>query len=193
MIGSQNAFAPFSQLPAGSTLLLKTAGVDPGAFAVALRRALFSQGVDADSTRHLVYTRTQFGRDFVDNVVTVTRLGLIVGVAGLGLLVLRALIERRRVIGLLRALGYRPRQVLTGMLGEVVLMATAGIVVGVGTGAGMCFLYLSIAVSSTAWRLDGPATLASIASVYAAVLVVAFIPALRASRLAPSEALRLVD
>jgi len=193
MVGSQKAFAPFSQFPIGSTLLLKTTGVDPAAFAVALRRALFSEGVDADSTRHLVYTRTRFGRDFVDNVVTVTRLGLIVGVAGLGLLVLRALIERRRVIGLLRALGYRPRQVLTGMLGEVVLMATAGIVVGVATGAGMCFLYLSIAVSSTAWRLDGPATLASIASVYAAVVLVAFVPALRASRLAPSEALRLVD
>jgi len=193
MIGSQKAFAPFSQFPIGSTLLLKTTGVDPAAFAVALRRALFSEGVDADSTRHLVYVRTQFGRDFVNNVVTVTRLGLIVGVAGLGLLVLRALIERRRVIGLLRALGYLPRQVLTGMLGEVALMATAGIVVGVAAGAGMCFLYLSLAVSSTAWALDGPATLASIASVYAAVILVAFVPALRASRLAPSEALRLVD
>ncbi|HAC46965.1 MAG TPA: hypothetical protein DCF65_13000 [Chloroflexi bacterium] len=193
MIGSQRAFAPFSEVPTGSTLLLKTTGVDPAAFAVAMRRALFSEGVDADSTRHLVYVRTQFGRDFVNNVVTVTRLGLIVGVAGLGLLVLRALIERRRVIGLLRALGYRPRQVLTGMLGEVTLMATAGIVVGVASGAGMCFLYLTVAVSSTAWGFDGPATLASIAGVYAAVLLVAFVPALRASRLAPSEALRLVD
>ena len=93
----------------------------------------------------------------------------------------------------MRALGYRPRQVLTGMLGEVTLMATAGIVVGVASGAGMCFLYLTVAVSSTAWGFDGPATLASIAGVYAAVLLVAFVPALRASRLAPSEALRLVD
>jgi putative ABC transport system permease protein len=193
MIGSQQAFAPFSQLPAGATLLLKTTGVDPSAFAVALRRALFSEGVDADSTRHLVDIRGQFSRDFINYVVTVTRMGLIVGVASLGLLVLRALIERRRVIGLLRALGYRPRQVLTGMLGEVALMATAGIVVGLVTGAGMSFLYFSVAFSNRAWQLDAPATLASVASVYAAVLLVAFVPALRASRLAPSEALRLVD
>ncbi|HEY8951357.1 MAG TPA: FtsX-like permease family protein, partial [Candidatus Dormibacteraeota bacterium] len=193
MIGSQKAFAPFAQLPAGSTLLLKTTGVDPSAFAIALRRALFSEGVDADSTRHLVYIRGQFSRDFINYVVTLTRMGLIVGVAGLGLLVLRALIERRRVIGLLRALGYRPRQVLTGMLGEVAMMATAGIVVGLVAGAGMSFLYFSLAFSNQAWQLDGPATLASVASVYAAVLIVAFVPAFRASRLAPSEALRLVD
>jgi putative ABC transport system permease protein len=194
IVGSQAAFAPFSHLLAGSTLLIKTApGVDPEGFAVALRRELFSTGVDADTTRHLLYLRGLPGRAFLDYVVSVTRIGLVIGVASLGLLVLRALIERRRVIGLLRALGYAPRQVLTGMLGEAVLTATAGIIVGVAAGTGLGYLYVRIAYSATTLGIDGPATLGSVAAVYAAVLLVAFVPALRASRLAPSEALRLVD
>lgn len=194
VIGSQRAFAAFSNIPAGSTLLLQTtSGVDPAPFATSLRRALFDQGVDADTTRHLVYLGSLPGQGFIDYVQWATRAGLVVGVLSLGLLVLRALIERRRVIGLLRALGYRPSQVLTGMLGEAFLTATAGILVGVAAGVMMGSVYAALAFKTTTFALGWPALLASIGSVYVAVLLAALVPALRASRLPAAEALRMVD
>ena len=194
MIGSARAFSAFSHLPAGSTLLIKTAGgVDPNAFATSLRRSLFDQGVDADTVRHLIDLASVPNQAFIQYVLWVTRAGLVVGVAGLGLLVLRALIERRRVIGLLRALVYYPGQVLTGMLGEALLTVTAGVAIGVLAGVLMAYLYVGVAFSTISPSVDWAGLGFPITSIYIAVVLTAFVPALRASRLRPSEALRLVD
>ena len=106
---------------------------------------------------------------------------------------LRALIERRRVIGLLRALGYHPEQVLAGMLGEALLTATAGVVIGALAGVLIAYLYVGIAFTTIVPTVDWASLVIPIVSVYVAVLLTAFVPALRASRLRPAEALRLVD
>ncbi len=64
----------------------------------------------------------------------VLRLGLLVGVLSLGVLGLRAVVERRRMIGVLRAIGYRRRDIMTGLLAEATLTATIGVVVGLSVG-----------------------------------------------------------
>ena len=57
-------------------------------------------------------------------------LGLIVGVAALGVITARAVVERRQQIGVLRAIGFRRRMVQISFLLESSFIALTSIVVG---------------------------------------------------------------
>ena len=60
--------------------------------------------------------------------------GLLAGVAALGTLSTRAVVERRRQIGVLRALGFSARAVGGGLLVESAVVALLGAALGVGVG-----------------------------------------------------------
>jgi putative ABC transport system permease protein len=57
-------------------------------------------------------------------------LGLIVGIAGLGVVMVRAVRERRRNIGVLRALGFQSGTIQRAFLTESTFVALEGIVLG---------------------------------------------------------------
>ena len=57
-------------------------------------------------------------------------LGLLVGIAGLGVVMVRAVRERRHEIGMLRAMGFRTGIVRAAMLSEAGLIAVQGTVIG---------------------------------------------------------------
>ena len=61
--------------------------------------------------------------------------GLLVGIAALGVISLRAVVERRQQIGVLRAIGYRRGMVLASFLMESSFIALLGILLGVGLGS----------------------------------------------------------
>src|SRR5262249_9574327 len=60
--------------------------------------------------------------------------GLLAGVAALGTLSTRAVVERRRQIGILRALGFTARAVSAGLLVESAVVALLGGALGVAIG-----------------------------------------------------------
>ena len=62
-------------------------------------------------------------------------LGLIVGVAALGVISARSVVERRQQIGVLRAIGFRKRMVQLAFLLESSFVALSAIVVGTGLGS----------------------------------------------------------
>jgi putative ABC transport system permease protein len=190
--GSQNTFTSLSISGQGATVLIKTAqGVNVSAFTRALRMATFSQGVDAVSRADLVNVNNQTAGWFTAFFVTLLRTAVIVAVLSFGILALRAAIERRRTIGVLRALGYRPTQVVGGLLTEAIITATVGIVAGTGVGLAIGWAYL--AASGTAQpQVDLAQILVPVVLIYAAVLLVTIGPAVRASRMHASEALRIV-
>ena len=57
-------------------------------------------------------------------------LGLFVGIAGLGVVMVRAVRERRRTIGVLRALGFRADAIRRAFMAESTFIAVEGIVIG---------------------------------------------------------------
>ena len=57
-------------------------------------------------------------RTFFSVIDVLMRMGLVVGILSLGILALRAVVERRHIIGVLRALGYRRRSVMAGLMIE---------------------------------------------------------------------------
>ena len=56
--------------------------------------------------------------------------GLLVGIAGLGVVMVRAVRERRQEIGMLRAMGFQRGLVRTAMLSEAGLIAVQGTLIG---------------------------------------------------------------
>lgn len=61
-------------------------------------------------------------------------LGLLIGIAGLGVVMVRAVRERRRTIGILRALGLRAQAVERAFLLESGFIALQGVLLGAGLG-----------------------------------------------------------
>jgi putative ABC transport system permease protein len=99
-------------------------------------------------------------------------------------------LERRSEIGLRRALGATRGQIRTQFLAEAILLALGGGAVGIAAGA----LATAVYASTKGWAIVIP-TLAWAGGFGAALSIGALaglLPALRAARLSPTEALRTV-
>ncbi len=125
--------------------------------------------------------------------------GLFVGllaalVGGLGMMntVLMSVIERTREIGVLRALGWTRRRVIGLILGEALVLALAGGVLGLGLGAGLVALIGRIPAVATILQGVLAPTIFFQALGLAVLLglVGGLYPAWRASLLEPVEAMR---
>jgi ABC-type antimicrobial peptide transport system permease subunit len=193
VIASRQALAELGNSAPGAMLLLKAApGTSAGALAKDLQRATLPLGVDVSTTQSLVEQDDAAGGGAADFITWLLRIGLAVGVLSLGAVALRAVIERRRPIGVLRAMGYQPGQVLVGMLTETAALATAGMAVGLAVAYALGGTFIATFVNRSRFSPDVGSLALTIAVVYAAVLLVTVLPALRAARLRPAEALRVM-
>jgi len=115
---------------------------------------------------------------------------LIVGAVGVANIMIISVLERRSEIGLRRALGATKGQIRTQFLGESILLALIGGVVGVLAGAAATAVY----ASSKSWAVVVPveAWWGGIASALAIGAFAGLMPAVRASRMPPTVALRTV-
>ena len=120
-------------------------------------------------------------------------LGLLVGVASLGVVSFRAVVERRQSIGMMRALGYKGRMIQVQFLMESGIVAIFGSAIGIGLGALIGWnIFGSISAEADGLTYSIPWMNVTLIVLVAVVfsLVTTFIPARQASRIKPSEALR---
>jgi putative ABC transport system permease protein len=115
---------------------------------------------------------------------------LLVGAVGVANIMVISVLERRSEIGLRRALGATRGQIRTQFLSEAILLALGGGAVGVALGALATAVYAStkgwaVVIPSSAWA--GGFGAARLIGAIAGLL-----PAIRAARLSPADALRTV-
>jgi putative ABC transport system permease protein len=119
-------------------------------------------------------------------------LGLVVGIAGLGVISTRAVVERWQQIGMLRALGYRRSLVQRSFLMESSFIAILGLLIGAGVGIWQSYTFF--VTNQTFGAVDFHVPVVEIvlilAGSYLATLLTTFLPSRAASRVAPAEALR---
>ena len=170
-------------------------GVDPAATAKKLESAFLAHGMQADSLKKLLDEAVSANLTFDRLIEGFMGLGLIVGVAALGVITARAVVERRQQIGVLRAIGFRKRMVQLSFLLESSFIALTSIVVGSGLGLAVAFNVINDSRRTPSWEnmsfVVPWGTLGIIfLAVYLVALLTTFVPALRASRIYPAEALR---
>lgn len=161
------------------------------------KRAFFSAGLVLYDLRGLLATSINTTEGFIGLLEIFVGLGLAVGIAAMGILALRAVVERRREIGMLRASGFTQRMVLSAFFLEYSFVTVLGVAIGVGLG--LLIVYNESvspgAAASGIQHFVAPwLTVVEIAVVaYLLVLVAIVGPSLRAARLPPAEAVRSTE
>ena len=122
-------------------------------------------------------------------------LGLLVGVAALGVVSTRAVVERRQQIGVLRAIGYRSRMIQLSFLLESSFICLLGILIGTTLGIVLGWqAYNDIkedeGLDTLRFSIPWIQIAVILALTYAASLLATFLPARQASRTYSAEALR---
>jgi len=121
-------------------------------------------------------------------LVGIAAISLVVAGVGIMNVMLVSVAERTAEVGLLRALGAQPRQVLACFLTEAALLSTAGGLAGLGAGwagsAVVAHLYPDFPVAPPAW-----APPAALGVALAVGTLFGYLPARRATRLDPVAAL----
>ncbi|HEX4743834.1 MAG TPA: FtsX-like permease family protein [Candidatus Limnocylindria bacterium] len=131
--------------------------------------------------------------DFFATTYVMEAIALVVGVLGVANTMIVAVLERRREIGVLRAVGALRRQVRRTILIEAGMIGAAGALLGLAGGAALAGITMVITESTTGWVLPYLYEWGTAASVTllatAAAIAAAWWPARSAARLAVAEAL----
>ena len=119
-------------------------------------------------------------------------LGLIIGIAGLGIITLRSVNERKGQIGMMRAIGYNKRQVLVSFLIESTYISFLGILIGIILGLVVSVNLFFKLFESTGYTLSipGSSILIICGITLGMTLLTTIPPSSMAARIAPAEVLR---
>jgi len=170
-------------------------GADAEAVADRLEARWITNGAEATTFLGMVQDEVRETQGFIRLLQGYIGLGLLIGVAGLGVVMVRAVRERRRQIGMLRALGFSARIVRRAFLSEAGFIALQGIVLGMGLGLVTSYQMLRSDVfdEQLAFTVPWLALVVLFVVPAAGALFTAAVPAGQAARIQPAEALRIAD
>ena len=168
-------------------------GIDQEAFAKSIESSL--PQASAESFQKLLDDQRAASQGFLLLFQGFMGLGLIIGIAALGVIAFRAVVERRQQIGMLRAIGYQRSMVALSFIFESGFVALSGIVMGAVMGVSLSWVLFTsggIGDASESGNFIVPwlqlIVICGIA--FGASMVMTWFPAQSASRVAVAEALR---
>jgi putative ABC transport system permease protein len=184
-----------ASLTAGAELGVRSyvevvADAEPGEVAASLNRAFLGSGADAAPIAPLVDEAMGQLRGLMAMLRGYLGFGLLIGTAGLGVVMVRAVRERRQSIAVLRALGASSRLVRSAMLVEAAVIVVQGSVIGVLLGLVTTRQLLSVLGDGLALTVPWLGLAAIVAVPLAASLAATAWPAARAAGIRPAVALR---
>ncbi|MFQ6107233.1 MAG: ABC transporter permease [Thermoplasmata archaeon] len=126
-------------------------------------------------------------------------LGLIVGIAGLGIITVRSVVERTNEIGVMRAIGYKRKMIRTTFIMETSFISILGITVGVLLGVALSYYIYEDFFGETGSFLEFLSLIPYLNILLITMVAFGFTllatvsSAFRASKIAPAEALRFKE
>ncbi len=146
----------------------------------------------ASSSR--IYSRIESILELTDRIGSFLQIyvtfGLVIGAVGMGVISVRNVSERKREIGMMRAIGFPRIQVILSVLLELVVLGIIGLLIGTANGllVSVGFANMQGVALVIPWEEIG---------IYLSIIVLialgsGSLPALVASRIPPAEALRYV-
>ena len=124
-----------------------------------------------------------------DFLATFAQFGLVIGGAGLAVIAVRSVAERTREIGMMRAIGFSRRSVVFSILYEMMVIGVLGVIAGLINGILLVEMFTGKVMGIAANYPIGALSLFS-GIILGMSLLAAVLPSIRATRIAPSQALR---
>jgi len=193
---SQEALSGFGDRAAPTMYHLALApGADAESVVRELESTFLANGMEAETYQRALDDAVGGSLTFNRLVQGFMGLGLFVGVAALGVISARAVVERRQQIGVLRAIGFQPEMIRRTLLLESTFISGTAIVVGTVLGLVMSYNVIANSAKQASYAALGFGvpwlSLAVVFGVvYLAALAATLAPAIRASHVYPAEALR---
>ena len=141
-----------------------------------LEEALSDYGFDVQSTAARLASFHKVENTYLSTFRSLGALGLVLGTIGLAAILLRNVLERRRELALLRAVGYRATHLTAIVLGENLVLLLLGLM----TGTVCALLAIAPAVASRGGQLP----VVSLAALLGAVFLTGVLASLAATRAA---------
>ncbi|MFG3193436.1 ABC transporter permease [Streptomyces omiyaensis] len=186
-----------AQAQNASSLVRTAPGTSPDDLATRLQGEQLSSSLVATPIESEIREQFDSSTAFFRLMQGFLALGLGVGITGLGVVMVRAVRERRRTIGILRALGFRARTVQRSFLWESAFVAVEGIVLGCLLGVLATWLMYRNSAAFAGLEEGFPIEWAGIgalgAATFTASLLATLGPARRAAAIRPARAVRVTD
>ncbi len=139
-----------------------------------LESRLGDQGFDARSAPKLLANFMAVQNTYLSTFQTLGALGLLLGTFGLAAVQIRSVLERKKELGLLRAVGFNRKKLSTMVLLENAWLLLMGLAVGVGAALFTTVPHWFVGTASVPWL--------ALASIFAAIVLVGLIAGWLASR-----------
>jgi putative ABC transport system permease protein len=169
--------------------------VDADAFAADVQSRFLANGTEAWSVRTVIDEGFAMTHQIFQLFQGYLAMGLIVGIAGIAVVMVRAVRERRRQIGTLRALGFGARPVGRSFAIEAGFVAIEGTVIGAVLA--LVTLYDIVALGDAFGEVRFSIPYVGLGGLLLATVVASLLatvwPAVSATRIKPAVALRVTD
>jgi putative ABC transport system permease protein len=167
--------------------------VDPAAAGAALESAFLEYGLETIDQVQEIKDAQASQRAIEQLLLGFLTLGLIVGVAALGVISSRAVVERRQQIGVLRALGFQAGMVSWSFMIEASFVALLGISLGAGLALIPAFQMINDLASDVpglTFQVPWGSIALVVGLAYGMALLATYLSARQAAQVVPAEALR---
>ena len=197
MIGSKTAIDEAAPFPIPiTTYRFRVKDLDESKdIARNIERAFLENGMQTVVLEEFLNEQLAALRGFFQLFTGFMALGLFVGIAALGVVSTRAVVERRQQIGMLRAIGYRRGMIQLSFLIESSFVAVLGIIIG--TALGLVLSYNAVidirddeGLDTIRYAIPWIQMIVILGLTYIFSLLATYIPARQASKVYPAEALR---
>lgn len=169
-------------------------GADVRGVAQEVERAFLGNGMNSTILAESFAQGQAFTRGILQLFQGFMALGLLVGIAALGVITSRTVVERRQQVGMLRAIGYQARMIALSFVLEASFIAITGLLIGTITGIvlgeSLISAFFTTLTPETNFALPWDQIGLILLLAYGFALLTTIVPAYQAAKTYPAEALR---